>query len=156
MSIVFIVARSMHQQVTKCLQIRKDNYYCLENTYIVTNTVLKEGYIMGHDILRHASLGLYNHFDTHEAEYHDTIFNHCSDMYITISICICMCVCLYKYFSCQYPNNANPSIFSSVISCTICYAPVCVFVRIVQNVLWVIHKALVKSLYPPYIWKGQL
>ena len=42
---------------------KKYNYYCLENTHIVTNTVLKEGYIMGHNILRHASLGLYNHFD---------------------------------------------------------------------------------------------
>ena len=107
---------------------KKYNYYCLENTYIVTNTVLKEGYRMGHNILRHASLGLYNHFDTHEAEYHDTIFNHCCDMYIAISICMCVCVCVSKYFSCQYLNNANPSIFSTVISCTICYVPVCVCV----------------------------
>ena len=71
---------------------KKYNYYCLENTHIVTNTVPKEGYIMGRNILRHASLSLYNHFDTHEAEYHDTIFNHCSDTYIAISICICVCV----------------------------------------------------------------
>ena len=40
------------------------NYYCLENTQIVTNIVLKEGYIMGCNLLRHPSLGLYNHFDT--------------------------------------------------------------------------------------------
>ena len=79
---------------------------------------------MGRNVLRHASLGLYNHFNTHEAEYHDTIFNHCSDTYIAISICMCV----YKYLSCQYPNNANPSIFSSVISCTISYVPVCVCV----------------------------
>ena len=65
---------------------KKYNYYCLENIHIVTNTVLKEGYIMGRNILRHASLGLYNHFDTHEAEYHDMIFNRCCDTYIAISI----------------------------------------------------------------------
>ena len=52
---------------------KKYNYYCLENIHPVTNTVLKEGYIMDRNILRHASLGLYNHFDTHEAEYHDMI-----------------------------------------------------------------------------------
>ena len=73
---------------------KKYNHYCLENTYIVTNTVLKERYIMGRNILRNASFGLYNHFDTHEAEHHDTIFNHCSDTYIAISICMCMHVCL--------------------------------------------------------------
>ena len=67
MFIVFIVARSMHQKVTKYLQSEKYNYYCLENIHIITNTVPKEGYIMGHNILRHASLGLYNHFDTHDA-----------------------------------------------------------------------------------------
>ena len=100
----------MHQQVTKYLQI-KNTIYFLENIHIVTNTVLKEGYIMGHNILRHALLGLHNHFDTHEAEYHNMIFNHYSDTYIAISICICVCVCVYKYCSCQYPNNANPSIF---------------------------------------------
>ena len=70
------------------------NYYCLENTHIVTNTVLKEDYIMGRNILRHASLGLHNHFDTHEAEYHDTIFNHCCDTCIAISICMCVHVCV--------------------------------------------------------------
>ena len=39
---------------------------------------------MGYNLLRHASLSLYIyiyiyiyiHFDTHEAQYHDTIFNH--------------------------------------------------------------------------------
>ena len=58
------------------------------------------------------------------------IFNHCSDTYIATSVCVCACayacVCVYKYFSCQYLNNANPSIFSSVISYTIRYVPVCV------------------------------
>ena len=45
MFLVFIVARSMHQEVTKCLQIRKAyNYYCSENTHIVTHTVLKQGW----------------------------------------------------------------------------------------------------------------
>ena len=75
-------------------------YYCLENIHIVTNAVLKEGYIMGCNILRHASLGLYNHFGAHEAEYHDTIFNHCCDAYIAISICMCVCarVRVHKYF----------------------------------------------------------
>ena len=48
---------------------------------------------MGCNILRQA-LGLHNHFDTHEADYHDTIFNHCCDTYIAISIvCVCVCVC---------------------------------------------------------------
>ena len=55
---------------------KKYNCYCLENIHIVTNTVLKEGYIMGHNILRHASLVLYNHFDTHKTEYHCTVSNH--------------------------------------------------------------------------------
>ena len=97
MFIVFIVARSMHQQVTKCLKIRKiQYYYCLENIHIVTNTALNKGYIMGCSILRQ-SLGLYNHFDTHEAEYHDTIFNHCSDMYIAISMCVCVHVCVNMF-----------------------------------------------------------
>ena len=98
MFIVLIVARSMHQQVTKCLQIRK--IQCLQNIHIVTNTALNEGYIMGCNILRQA-LGLYNHFNTHEAEYHDTIFNHCCDMYIAISMCVCcvlvsVCVNIYS------------------------------------------------------------
>ena len=101
----------------------KHNYYCLENTYIVTNTALKEGYKMDHSILRYASFGVNNHFDTHEAEHHDT---HCCDMNIAISICMCVCVCVCKYFSCQYPNNTNPSIFSTVISYAIRYVPVCV------------------------------
>ena len=48
---------------------------------------------MGRNILTHASLGLYNHFDTHDTEYHDAIFNHCCDTYIAISICMCVCVC---------------------------------------------------------------
>ena len=104
---------------------KKYNYYCLESTYIVTNTVLKEGYRMDHNILRHASLGLDNHFDTHEAEYHDTIFDHCCDTYIAIHINMHVCVCMCKYFSCQY-LNANPSIFSTIISCAIRYVPVCV------------------------------
>ena len=44
MFLVFIVVRSMHQQVTNCLQIRKAyNYYCSQNTHTVTHTVLKEG-----------------------------------------------------------------------------------------------------------------
>ena len=95
MFLVFIIARSIHQQVTKCLRIRKVyNYYCSENTHIVTHTVLKEGYIMGYNLLKHA----YNHFDTHETLHHDTIFNHCIDRlpyrYVLQipSLCLC-CVC---------------------------------------------------------------
>ena len=126
MFIVFIVARSCISKSPNACKSEKYNYYCLENTYIVINTVLKEGYRMGHNILRHASLGLYNHFNTREVEYHDTIFNHCCDMHIVISICMCVCICVCKYFSCQYPNNANPSIYSTVISCAIPYVPVCV------------------------------
>ena len=37
---------------------------------------------MGRNILRHASLGLYNYFDTHEAEYHNTIFHLCVRVYV--------------------------------------------------------------------------
>ena len=81
---------------------------------------------MGCNILRQA-LGLYNHFDTHDAEYHDTIFNHCCDAYIAISMCVCVHARAHKYFFCQYPNNTNPSIFSTVISCTIHYVPACVY-----------------------------
>ena len=68
---------------------------------------------MGCYLLIHA----YNHFDTHEAQHHDTIFNH-HIYYIAISMCItnpyfvlvpCMpthvhacvcgyvCVCVYAY-----------------------------------------------------------
>ena len=56
---------------------------------------------MGCNILRHASLGLYNHFDTHKAEYRDTIFNKCCDTYIAISICVCVCV-LVCVFMCVH------------------------------------------------------
>ena len=52
---------------------------------------------MGCNILRQA-LGLYNHFDTHEAEYHDTIFNHCCDTYIAISMYVGVCARVHKYF----------------------------------------------------------
>jgi len=78
---------------------KKYNYYCLENTYIITNIILKEGYRMGHNILRHASLGQYNYFDTHEAEYHYAIFNHCCDMYsycnIDMHVYVRMCVQIF-------------------------------------------------------------
>ena len=43
---------------------------------------------MGCNLLRHASLSLYNHLDTHKAQHYDTIFNHRIDIYIAISICI--------------------------------------------------------------------
>ena len=56
--------------------------FCSETTQIVTNTVLKEGLIMGRNLLRHASLSLYNHFDTHETQHHDTIFNNSIDIRI--------------------------------------------------------------------------
>ena len=35
---------------------------------------------MGYNLLRHASLSLCNHFDTHEAQHHDTIFNYRIDL----------------------------------------------------------------------------
>ena len=65
---------------------------------------------MGGNLLRHASLSLYNHFDTHEVQHHDTIFNHRIDIlpyrYVsqTPSLCLCrvcartymrMCVCVW-------------------------------------------------------------
>ena len=55
---------------------------------------------MGYNLLRHASFNLYNNFNTHEAEYHDTIFNYCSDalryMYVRMCVRVCerACVCL--------------------------------------------------------------
>ena len=71
------------------------NYYCSENTHIVTNTVLKKV-----KFLRHASLSLCNHFDTHKAQHHDTVFNHHIDtlphQYVlqipTLCLC-CVCAC---------------------------------------------------------------
>ena len=35
---------------------------------------------MGRNLLRHASLSLYNYFNTHEAQHHDMIFNHRIDI----------------------------------------------------------------------------
>ena len=45
---------------------------------------------MGRDM--HHLAYVYNHFDTHEAEYHDVIFNHCSDTYIDMHLCVHVCV----------------------------------------------------------------
>ena len=88
---------------------------------------------MGRNLLRHASLGLYNHFDSHEAEYCDIIFNYCSDLlpyqyYMWARVCV----------SHHYPNNANPSIFFTVnkLHYTLCS---CVHVCLVQSVGWVKH-----------------
>ena len=75
---------------------------------------------MGRNLLSHASLGLYNHFDTHEAEYH----------VITVVIRILP----YRYVCARVSN------IMFLCTCVVC---------IVQNVDWVIHEALVKSLYPP-------
>ena len=104
--------RSMHQQVTKCLKIRKA-YNCLENTHFITYSVHTKGRlytIMGPNILRHASLDLYNHFNTHEAEYHDTIVNHCSDI-LPLSICTadpyCVCVSVPEFISCHKHNRPS-------------------------------------------------
>ena len=97
MFLVFIIPRSMHQQVTKCLRIRKAyNYYCSENTHIVTNTVLKEGEIRGCSILKLA----YDHFDTHETPHYNTIFNHLIDrlpyQYVLQIPSLCLCyVCAH-------------------------------------------------------------
>ena len=96
MFLVFIIARSVHEQVTKFIQSGKAyNYYCSENTHIVTNTLLKEGYVMGCNLLKHALLSLYNHFDTREAQHHDMIFNHCVDIlpyrYVSQIPTLCLC-----------------------------------------------------------------
>ena len=46
---------------------------------------------MGRNLLRHA----YNYFDTHEAQHHDTIFNHCIDIlpyrYASQIPTLCLC-----------------------------------------------------------------
>ena len=62
MLLVFTVATSMHQQVAKCLQIRKAYiiiaWNCLENTtytHIATNTELKEVIYYG---LHHLAIDL--------------------------------------------------------------------------------------------------
>ena len=41
--------------------------------------------------------------------------------YPFVSVCACVYVNIFPV------NNANLSIFSSVISCTICYVPVCMY-----------------------------
>ena len=62
MFLVLIVKQkiNMHQLATKCLQIRNTyGYDCLhsvENTHIVTYTVLKEGYIMGYNLVSAAKM----------------------------------------------------------------------------------------------------
>ena len=92
----------------------------------------KIGYIVGRNLLRHASLGLYNHFDTHGTQHHNTILYHCSDILPnpmllpipTVCMCVgCVHVCLSEYFPCQCLNNANPSIFSTAnkLHYTLCY-----------------------------------
>ena len=110
MFLVFIVARSMHQQVTKCLKIRKAYY--LENIHFVTNTVLKEGYIMGHNLLRQHHLAyitisiLMKH--SIMIRYSITVVIYCHiDKHCRSLLSV------PKYFSSQYPNNANPSKFST-------------------------------------------
>ena len=50
-------ASASHQMPANQKSIQIRTYYYLENAHIVTNTVLKEGYIMGHNLLTHASLG---------------------------------------------------------------------------------------------------
>ena len=121
MFLMFIVARSIHQQVSKCLQIRKAYYYyCLENTYIVIKTVLKEGYIIGRNILRHSSLGLYNHFNTHEAECHDMIFHIIChiNMYRRSLLCACVCLNIFPVNVRIMPALIHPY-FPLSISCAI-------------------------------------
>ena len=50
---------------------------------------------MGRNLLRHASHSLYDHFDTHEAQHHDTIFNHHIDIlpyrYVSQIPTLCLC-----------------------------------------------------------------
>ena len=50
---------------------------------------------MGYNLLRHASLSLYNHFDTHEAKHHNTVFNHsiCILPYQYVSQIPTLCLC---------------------------------------------------------------
>ena len=86
-------------------------------------------------------------FDTHKAQHHDAIFHHHIDImpyhYVsqipTVCVRVCMCVTIFPY---QYPNNANPSIFSTVnkLHYTLCsYERVCVQYNIVQIACWVKH-----------------
>ena len=77
----------------------------------------------------------------------------CACACVCVRVRVCVCARASEYFSYQYPNNANPSIFSTVINCAIRYVPVCACVCIMQNIDRVMHEALVKSLYPPYIFK---
>ena len=62
----------------------------------------------------------YNHFDTHEAQHHDTIFNHRIDMlpygYVSLipalclccvstRTCVCMCVWIRLYIYAQVSSS---------------------------------------------------
>ena len=98
----------------------------------------------------------HNHFNTHEAEYNDTIFNHCSDLllYQYVYVCMCVRVCVYLIFSCHYLNNGNPSIFSAVnklryMLCSCVHVCLCVY----SAKCW-LGEAWVKSLYLSYIFYG--
>ena len=52
-------------------------------------------HIMDCNLLSHASLGLHNYFDTHQAECHDTVFNHCFDVIMPYRyVCVCARVCV--------------------------------------------------------------
>ena len=79
---------------------------------------------MGHNLLRHASFSLYNHFDTHEAhaQRHDTIFNH-----RVILICI------------PDPYSVPCAVYAHARAC------VCVRVRVCGYVCVYIHQSEFKS-----------
>ena len=137
MFLVFIVARSVDQRVTKCLKIRKAyNYYCLENTHFVTNTVLKEGYIIGRYLLRHASFGLLTILILMKhsimIRYSITLVIYCHiDMHCRSLLCV------PEYFSVNVQIMPIHPYFPLSISCTICYVPVCVrvCVKLMNNQL---------------------
>ena len=78
MFLVFIV-KQKYASASKCLQIRNTHSYDgLENTHIVTNTLLREGYITGCNLLSTAKVALCVHA-------------------WCMCICACIHVCIYEF-----------------------------------------------------------
>ena len=101
---------------------------------------------MGRSLLRHASFGLYNHSILIEysiiIRYTITVVIYCHiDMHCRSLLCV------PEYFSSQYSNNANPSIFSSVnkLHYMLCSC-VCVCAELMDN-----HLNLPNECFPPSI-----
>ena len=113
MFLVFITAQCMHRQVTESLQIRKAYNILLFRKYThCYQHSAKEWLNYGPQSFETYIILHNNHFDTHEAQHHEAIFNHrtdimpyrnvlqiptlCVSMYawLCVSVCVCLCVCV--------------------------------------------------------------